>query len=69
MAKNYCLIVKPDDIIIIPKPIDLSFCESLELKYTEDEEINPLKNLLENCELLACEYASLKKQYMKLINH
>ncbi|SHJ50501.1 glycosyltransferase family 2 protein [Paramaledivibacter caminithermalis] len=63
IAKNYNL-KKEYDGTPIYFPIDISFCKSLEIKYTGIEEIKPLKNVLDNCEILAKEYAFLKKKYM-----
>lgn len=68
IAKDYCSFENYNNIKTIFKPIDLSFCQSIDIKYTEYEEINPLKNLLENCELLAKEYALLKKKYLESIS-
>lgn len=67
IAKNYNYRRKLD---LNPKslPIDLSFCDSIDIKYTEYEEIQHLKNLLSNCEILAKEYGSLKEKYLKLID-
>lgn len=45
----------------VEAPINLSFCNSLEMKYTSKNEINSLKNLLNYCENLAKEYSKLKK--------
>lgn len=41
-------------------PIDLSFCENIEIKYTE-KKINPIANLLDFCEDLSVDYLNLKK--------
>lgn len=41
-------------------PFDLSFCENIEIKYT-DKKINPIANLLEFCEDLSLDYLNLKK--------
>jgi hypothetical protein len=43
-------------------PVNLSFCSSIEMKYTSKNEINSLKNLLNYCEILAKEYAKLMKE-------
>lgn len=47
------------------KPINLSFCKGIEIKYTMPDEINGIKNLLEYCELLALDYAALKRQLLQ----
>lgn len=65
VAKTYCSVDRNSYINSILNPMDLSFCKDIEIRYTQDEEINPLKNLLENCEQLANQYAALKKQYFK----
>ena len=62
MGKN---LVTEDQLI--KNPIDLSFSESINLKYTGYDEINVLNNLLENCELLAKQYASLKSEVDSLL--
>lgn len=64
IAKEYCSEDKNSYIQIIEKPMDLSFCKDIETRYTQDEEINPLKNLLENCEKLARAYAELRGQFL-----
>ena len=43
-------------------PINLSFCDQINIKYTSKNEVNYLKNLLNYCENLAKEYAKLKKE-------
>lgn len=65
VAKTYCSVDRNSYINSTLNPIDLSFCKDIEIRYTQDGEINPLKNLLENCEQLANQYAALKKQYFK----
>ncbi|SHJ50298.1 glycosyltransferase family 2 protein [Paramaledivibacter caminithermalis] len=65
IAKNYALLASTNCDEIIFRPIDLSFCEPLKIKYTKDEEIGALKNVLENCELLAKKYGELKKEMIE----
>lgn len=48
--------------IEIPFPMDLLFCESIELKYTTPNEVNAIINLLNYCEDLARSYSQFKKQ-------
>jgi len=43
-------------------PMDFSFCQSLELKYTTNNEVNAICNLLNYCELLACKYREMEKR-------
>ncbi|WP_100486644.1 glycosyltransferase family 2 protein [Sporolactobacillus pectinivorans] len=43
-------------------PMNLSFCRSLDLKYTTDYEVNAIVNLLNYCESLADNYRQLDKQ-------
>lgn len=49
-----------------PKPINLTYCKNIELKYTSSNEMNAIKNLLEYCEELAMDYASLKRELLEL---
>jgi len=51
---------------IFYRPVDLSFCKDTTIKYTNPDGIDPLRNLLENCEALALQHAKLEK---KLIEH
>ncbi len=46
----------------IEAPINLSFCNSIEMKYTSRNEVNSLKNLLNYSEALAKEYVKLRKE-------
>lgn len=43
-------------------PMNLSFCRSLDLKYTTAHEVNAIVNLLNYCESLAANYSSLDRQ-------
>ena len=42
-------------------PMDLSFCRSLDLRYTTANEVNAVSNLLNYCETLASQYRELVK--------
>lgn len=46
----------------IEAPINLSFCDTIDIKYTSKDEIDYFKNLLNFCENLAKEYAKLRKE-------
>ncbi|KON85964.1 family 2 glycosyl transferase [Sporosarcina globispora] len=48
-----------------PFPMDLSFCQSIELKYTTPNEVNAIINLLNYCEDLARSYSQLEKSQRK----
>ncbi|WP_010630782.1 glycosyltransferase family 2 protein [Sporolactobacillus vineae] len=43
-------------------PMNLSFCRSLDLKYTTEHEVNAIVNLLNYCESLAADYSKLVRQ-------
>lgn len=43
-------------------PMDVSFCRSLDLKYTTGNEVNAIANLLNYCESLAIQYREMDKQ-------
>lgn len=43
-------------------PMDLSFCPSVEIKYTTDHEVNAISNLLNYCETLASNYREMDKR-------
>ena len=55
-----------EDLIGTPQcieaPINLSFCNSIEMKYTSKNEVNSLKNLLNYSEALANEYVKLRNE-------
>lgn len=53
--------------IIIDDPMDLSFCNNIDIKYTE-QDINPMSNLLEACEWLAKSCVKAKKENIQLEN-
>jgi glycosyltransferase involved in cell wall biosynthesis len=53
--------------IILEDPMDLSFCNNIEIKYT-DEKINPMSNLLEACEWLSQSCVNAKKENIRLEN-
>jgi glycosyltransferase involved in cell wall biosynthesis len=46
-------------------PMNLSFCNNIEIKYTNANEVNAIKNLLEYCEKLALDYAALKRDLLQ----
>jgi glycosyltransferase involved in cell wall biosynthesis len=46
-------------------PMNLSFCENIEIKYTTANEVNAIRNLLEYCEQLALDYSDLKRELLK----
>lgn len=48
-----------DAIKEIERPFDTSFCENMELKYTENKTFNVVKNILDFCENMALEYGKL----------
>lgn len=43
----------------LERPFDTSFCENMELKYTENKTFNVVKNILDFCENMALEYGKL----------
>lgn len=47
-------------------PLTLPFSTSLDIKYTTFDEINYLENVLENCTVLAKQYAELKREKYSL---
>jgi glycosyltransferase involved in cell wall biosynthesis len=55
-----------EEIIGMPQcseaPINLSFCDSIDIKYTSKNEVNFFENLLNYCEDLAKEYAKLRQE-------
>ncbi|MGF7118942.1 glycosyltransferase family 2 protein [Methanobacterium oryzae] len=63
-AKEYALIEKTE-IKLYEDPIDLSFCGNIKIKYTNNK-INPLANLLENCERISLDYLDSKNQIKNL---
>ncbi len=63
-AKEYSLINKNQVINIVENPIDLSFCENIEMKYN-NHEINPMANFLENCEKMSISYSNMQKDMQK----
>ncbi len=48
-----------DAIKELERPFDTSFCENMELKYTENKTFNVVKNILDFCENMALEYGKL----------
>jgi len=61
IAKEFALMDVEKEVNLREDPIDLSFCKNIMMKYTADE-INPLGNLLENCEQLSLAYLNFKKE-------
>lgn len=47
---------------ITQEPINLSFCSTIDIKYTTLNEVDSFKNLIRFCETLAMNYAKLKKR-------
>lgn len=43
-------------------PMDFSFCHSLDIKYTNHNEVNAIRNLLNYCESLASNYREMDKR-------
>jgi hypothetical protein len=67
IAENFRVRDKENNsFVIINEPINLSFCDSIKLKYTEHESTNWIKNLIENMEQMALDYARLKQELSKL---
>jgi hypothetical protein len=54
-----------DSLNLILRPLDLLFCKDISLKYTDSKGTDPIRNLLENCEILALKHAKLEKQLLK----
>lgn len=46
---------------LIYRPLYISFCKDTGIKYTSPGGTNPLRNLLDNCEVLALQHAKLEK--------
>lgn len=53
LTKEFHTDEKLKDITIVHKPVDLTFCNSINVKYTTKNEVNALLNLLENFEAMA----------------
>lgn len=62
IAKHFA-VKEAANMAIVPRPINLSSCRSLDLKYTPSQ-INSMQNLLTNYEALLNEYNKLKKELM-----
>ena len=60
-AKGYSSTTDLNEIKIEKDPVDLSFCDNIEIKYTDDE-TNPLSDLLRNCEELSLNYVNFKRE-------
>lgn len=63
-AKLFALIDEDMEIKLDDKPIDLTFCKNIQIKYTNNK-INPIANLLEACEWLSLTYLNLKKEKLE----
>jgi hypothetical protein len=63
MALYYDIPDKNIKIKIIEDPINLSLVDKIDLKYTPNEDINLLNNLLNYTETLAHKYSELTKEY------
>ncbi len=59
-ASEYVLDNPNIEIKVKEEPIDLNFCENIEVKYTNNK-VNPMANLLDACENLSLSYLKLKK--------
>jgi GT2 family glycosyltransferase len=59
-AKSYSSTTDPGKIKVKEDPMDLTFCENIALKYTDDRS-NYLTDLLENSEALSLDYLNFKK--------
>lgn len=68
MAEEYSVRNLSPDIPIttVNKPINLGFCSDLQLKYTKPHQVNVLRDLIENAEKLAEDYAKLKMEWMRM---
>jgi hypothetical protein len=64
-AKTYALENEKTNVKIEEEPIDLSFCENIEIKYT-NEKVNSLANLLGACESLSMNNLDLKLDKLEL---
>lgn len=62
LVKDYHCNTDKKEITLVHKPLDLSFCMPLKLKYTKKNEVDALLNLLENCEEMAKEFFRLKRE-------
>ncbi|OGI03832.1 MAG: hypothetical protein A2X42_03485 [Candidatus Margulisbacteria bacterium GWF2_38_17] len=49
-------------------PLNISFCNNIEIKYIKESQSDPLLNVLSNCECLAEEYAQLHRDLINLQN-
>jgi len=58
-AKTYACDVTADLIPIVSQPINTSFCQNIQMRYTSLNEVVALKNFIENCELLAREHSTV----------
>lgn len=61
LAKQYAIRDEQIDIKLKEDPLDISFCNDIEMKYIPDR-VKPLSDILESCEWLAMNAANFKKQ-------
>ncbi|URT73180.1 glycosyltransferase family 2 protein [Cytobacillus firmus] len=61
LAKHFPFRTDIENVKIVNKPINLSDCKSIDLKYTNANEVDSFFNLLENSEELAKKFALLKR--------
>lgn len=62
LTKDYPLRKEITDVTFVHKPVDLSFCKSINLKYTKKNEVDAFLNFLGNSEELAKNFAMLKNE-------
>jgi len=60
-AKKYALKSDEKDVNLKEDPMDLTFCNDIKMKYTDDK-INPISDLLESCEWLATDSANYMRK-------
>jgi glycosyltransferase involved in cell wall biosynthesis len=60
-AKVFALENEETEVTIKEDPLDLSFCQDIEIKYTKNK-INPMANLLEACQWLSESYLGFKEE-------
>jgi len=63
-AKEYALLDEVSEVNVREDPIDLSFCNNIEIKYS-DKQIDPMANVLEACEALSLNLLNLKKEKLE----
>jgi glycosyltransferase involved in cell wall biosynthesis len=63
-AKEYALFYDSPQVNMHEDPIDLTFCNDIDIKYS-NKKIKPIANLLETCEWLSISHLNLKKEKIK----